>query len=53
MKPNLKTDRDHWFYLVLLVGLILAAIVLWFSDPSHQPTGVSRIPWPVWPQTNR
>jgi hypothetical protein len=53
MKPDLKDSRDHRTYLVVLTGLTLAAIVLWFSDPSHRPTGASRIPWPDWSQPGR
>ncbi len=53
MKPDLNTSRDHRFYQVVLIGLILATIVLWLSDKSHQPTGASRITWPVWLQSGQ
>jgi hypothetical protein len=32
---------------VALLALVVAAVMLWFADPSHQPTGGSRILWPA------
>ena len=48
--PTLAFRRSHRFYLVILLALALAAVVLWFADPAHRPTGGSRIPWPTWSQ---
>jgi hypothetical protein len=53
MKSDLNTKRNDRFYQVGLIGLTLATIVPWLSDPSHQPTGGSRIPWPVWSQSGQ
>jgi hypothetical protein len=38
--------RDQVAFMVVLILLSTLAAVLWFMDPSHQPSGRSRIPWP-------
>lgn len=44
--PRAPGRRDVVFVIVLL-GLLALAAVLWFADPAHQPTGKSRVDWPV------
>jgi len=32
--------------LIGLIILVALAVILWFADPSHQPSGESRAEWP-------
>lgn len=47
MKAHRPMPRDQVTFMVVFILLSALTIVLWCMDPSHQPTGGSRIPWPI------
>jgi hypothetical protein len=46
MKARRPMPRDQVAFMIVLILLSVLTIVLWFMDPSHQPSGHSRIDWP-------
>ena len=49
MKARRPMPRDQVAFMVVLILLSALIVLLWFMDPSHQPSGGSRIPWPPAP----
>ena len=46
MKTRRPLPRPQLMFTAVLFLLALLAAILWFADPSHRPTGGSRIHWP-------
>jgi hypothetical protein len=43
---NAKPSGD-WVFMIALIILGALVVILWVLDPSHRPTGESRVHWPA------